>query len=103
MNSLNYQDALNNTVVPFFASSQSQGYTFMHDNASIHAGSATNAYLQAIPVMTWPACGPDINLIENIWEYLVRHVYAGGKQYSTVNELKIALIFEWKSLDSKYL
>ncbi|CDF35927.1 unnamed protein product [Chondrus crispus] len=56
-----------------------------------------------INVMSWPARSPDLNPIENVWGVLARAVYAGCRQYNTVDDLKTAVPEEWSKLDRKYL
>jgi hypothetical protein len=53
--------------------------------------------------MKWPTKSPDLNPIENVWGLLVRRVYDGGRQVSTIEELKRAILHDWKALDKNYL
>jgi hypothetical protein len=46
--------------------------------------------------MDWSALSPGLNPIENLWGILVRAVYADGKQYYTINDLKQAIIIRRK-------
>ncbi len=46
------------------------------------------------------ACtNPDLNPIENIWGIMVRKVYANGRQYHKVTDLKIAINAAWPSIN----
>ena len=66
---------------------------FMQDNApSYYAAHLTTSFLKKVlvkksEIMEWPACSPDLNPIEHLWSILKREVYAGGKQYSSKEEL----------------
>ena len=65
---------------------------FMQDNAPSHAAHLTTDFLKKVlvkkgEIMEWPACSPDLNPIENLWSILKREVYAGGKQYSSKEDL----------------
>ena len=51
----------------------------------------------------WPAKSPDSNLIENVWDVLVRSVYSNGRQFSTRAELKREIEKCWRELDQEYL
>ena len=46
---------------------------------------------RGIQKMKWPALSPDSNPVENIWAILSHSVYANGKQYDNVTDLKTAI------------
>ena len=50
---------------------------------------------KSIEVMEWPACSPDLNPIENVWGWMVRKLYAKGKNYGSKNDLKKSIIELW--------
>lgn len=77
----------------------------MQDNASIHASRSTIQWLNTknIAVLDWPACSPDLNPIENIWGIIVRQIYANGRQYTTLEELRGAIEAAWYNLDTVLL
>ena len=68
-------------------------WIFQHDKAAIHNPSITKKHLldKKIRLLDHPACSPDLNPIENLWELIVAKVYEGGRQYSTISELKNAI------------
>jgi hypothetical protein len=80
-------------------------WIFQQDNAPIHTARSTMLWFKSknINVMDWPALSPDLNPIENLWGILVRAVYADGKQYYTINDLKQAIIREWKKIAPQVL
>ena len=53
--------------------------------------------------MDWPSRSPDLNPIENLWGILVRAVYADGRQFSTVAELKDAIRAAWAAIKPEVL
>ena len=64
----------------------------MQDNTPPHAAHLTTDFLKKVlvkkgEIMEWPACSPDLNPIENLWSILKREVYAGGKHYSSKEDL----------------
>ena len=77
----------------------------MEDNAPIHKARTTKAWFQAnnIPVMEWPPYFPDLNPIENVWGLLARKVYANGRQFYNVNDLKKQIQELWDEIDQGYL
>ena len=56
-----------------------------------------------ISILTWPAHSPDLNIIENCWAELVHDVYANGKQYQHVQQLKNEIVREWDTLSQNYI
>lgn len=56
---------------------------------------------QNIQVLPWPARSPDLNIIENVWGMFARAVYANGKQFSTVDELKASVEEQWMKINQK--
>ena len=56
-----------------------------------------------ITTIEWPARSPDLNCIENAWGELDRRLYAGARQFDTVDDLQEALFYEWEKLDLSYI
>jgi transposase len=100
--SLKYQQ----TLEEFLCGARIGGnrWIFMHDNAPIHASASTRAWLadRHVRVLPWPARSPDLNPIENVWSAMSRMVYADGKQYSTIDELKTAILCAWARISAEY-
>ena len=42
---------------------------------------------------------PNLNPVKNFRGILVRRIYAEGKQYATVDELKSAITTEWNNIE----
>ena len=66
-------------------------------NARPHRA-VTDAYLEreTIVCMDWPARSPDLNPIEHAWDMLQHVVSAQPVQPRTLQELKDALVAEWR-------
>jgi transposase len=105
MNSNDYISLLDDVLISFLDERDDEDFTFMQDNASIHASKATLGWLKEkqISVMPWPACSPDLNPIENLWGILAAKIYGNGKQYRTVLELKYAIKEAWATVERSTL
>lgn len=96
LDSSKYQQLLALHFLPFCAADE----VLVQDNAPVHASKSTMDWLRSHGVSTvcWPSRSPDLNPIENVWGIMTRRVYAGGKQYSNLWELKMAISSCWQSL-----
>jgi len=77
----------------------------MDDNARPHRAAIVNETFQAhnIERMVWPACSPDANSIEHVWDRLQRQLVRGVHYPNTLNELVIALEEEWELIPQEYI
>nr|CCA21317.1 PREDICTED: similar to predicted protein putative [Albugo laibachii Nc14] len=78
---------------------------FQQDNASVHRSGEAMEFIKNLDAGTMkrPARSPDLNPIENVWDVLVRSVYANGRQFTTRAELKYEIEICWRELDQQYL
>ncbi|KAF0703156.1 hypothetical protein AaE_015517 [Aphanomyces astaci] len=108
-NSTSYCRTLDMYLLPFLGKLRCQhgiiDPIFQQDNASIHVSRFTRAHIEqsGIGLMDWPAKSPDLNPIENAWGQLSWLVYQGGRQFSTVDELKAQIRVSWEQLRGSYL
>jgi transposase len=87
-------------MLPFAHHHHGTDFIFQQDNARIHTSQITKDFLceQNVRVMEWPPLSPDLNPIENLWGILSRKVYANGKQYHSINELKKSIQEAWDGI-----
>ncbi|KAI3363589.1 hypothetical protein L3Q82_001186 [Scortum barcoo] len=74
------------------------GFLLMQDNARPHVAGVCQQFLQdeGIDAMDWPACSPDLNPIEHIWDIMSRSIHQRCTQ--TVQELADALVQVWEEI-----
>ncbi|GFU69519.1 transposable element Tc1 transposase [Trichonephila clavipes] len=72
--------------VRLFRGAVGDKFVFMDDNATCHRTLAVQDCLDSkgIQRLVWPACSPDLNPIENVWDALGRQV--AGRNYPDKQE-----------------
>ncbi|GFU66904.1 uncharacterized protein TNCV_895401 [Trichonephila clavipes] len=75
------------------------------DNARPHRARLVENMLEAetIQRMEWPACSPDLNPAEHVWDMLRRSIAARPRPPATVRDLEIALLEEWNSISQSLI
>ena len=104
INAERYIDILNSKMLPFFKDEMPlRGAIFQHDNAGPHCAKRTLQWLENhnVKVLAWPACSPDLNLIENVWKMLGDKV--SKRMPTTVEQLAQFLSEEWSNLPLEIL
>lgn len=97
LNAQRYIDnVLRPVVVPFLR--QHPGL-LMQDNARPHTARLTQNYLARhnVNVLPWPACSPDMNPIEHIWDLLGRRARR-NHVINNIRDLTFALVQEWNAI-----
>ncbi|GFW38722.1 transposable element Tcb2 transposase [Trichonephila clavipes] len=86
-------------VIPY-AGAIGNSFVFQDDNSRLHRARLVENMLEdeTIQRMEWPACSPDLNPIEHVWDMLGRRVAARPSPPATVRDLEIALLEEWNSI-----
>lgn len=104
-NSASYQETLQEILLPHAEFIGGPEVTFQQDNAPIHTSHSSKSWLAEnnIKLMKWPSRSPDLNPIENVWGNMCRDVYASGRQFMNVEDLKRAIESSWYSLDPCFL
>lgn len=100
LNAVQYRDQVLQPVVLPFLRNQPQGIVFQHDNARPHTARLTVNFLNRhiVHVLPWPACSPDMNPIEHLWDHLDRQIRRRQQPPANRNELEQALRQEWQRI-----
>jgi hypothetical protein len=82
-----------------------QNFIFQQDNCSVHTSYRVATWFQDqnINVLDWPSRSPDVNPIENMWGFLVRHLQKQGQIYRNRQELLTAITDAWHTLPQDYI
>ncbi|GFW91395.1 transposable element Tcb2 transposase [Trichonephila clavipes] len=69
----------------------------MDDKCRPHHANLVEDFIfeEGIVRMEWPACSPNMNLIEHVWDALGRQVAGRQPPLQTIQELERALLEEW--------
>lgn len=104
-NQWEYQQHLTEHLLPFLNDFGGEKSVFQQDNCRCHVARSSLQWLteRNITVMPWPPYSPDLNPIENMWGILARRVYAGAKQFDTIEELKSTVIHCWQGIEKSIL
>lgn len=100
-----YIDEVLDVQVRHRAEAGGDNFIFMHDGARPHAAGLVREYLQVhnISTLDWPACSPDLNPIEHVWDQLGRSIRSRQNQPTTLDDLETALREEWERLPQENL
>lgn len=106
INSEKYIEILENNLWPVIVRHFPHGnYVFQDDNAPVHRSRLLNAYMEENNVNTtsWPAQSPDINIIENIWLKLKRHLQCTRNTIDSKDQLIAEVTRFWQNISVDYI
>ncbi|GFY09000.1 transposable element Tcb1 transposase [Trichonephila clavipes] len=92
-----YRDEILRPIVVPYAAAIGYDFILMDDNCRPYRANLVEDFLfeEGIVRTEWPACSPDMNPIEHVWNALGRRVAGRQPPPQTLQELKIALLEEW--------
>ena len=100
LNGVRYRDeVLRPVAVPALAA-LGQGAIFQDDNAPAHRARLVTNFLgqQNVNRMIWPACSPDLNPIEHLWDVLGQRLRSNHAPPATLARLTQILQMEWNAI-----
>ncbi|GFW93120.1 transposable element Tc3 transposase [Trichonephila clavipes] len=98
----------NEILLPYvrlFRGAMGLQFLFLDDNAPCHRTVAAEQILESedIERMDWPARSPDLNPIEQVWDFLGRRLAARTLPPVTIRELRLALQDEWAAMPQQLI
>lgn len=106
LNAAGYRDEiLRDTVLPFIQANAGENFILVDDNATPHRARIVRAFKEhhGIQSVDWPACSPDLNVIENAWDMLQRAVNAHNPPPHSLEEVRRVVEEEWARLRQQSL
>ncbi|GFU14089.1 transposable element Tcb2 transposase [Trichonephila clavipes] len=89
-----YRDEILRPIVVPYAAAIGDDFILMDDNCRPHRANLVEDFLfeEGIVRTKWPACSPDMNPIQHVWEALGRRVAGLQRTPQTLQELERALL-----------
>ncbi|GFW43178.1 transposable element Tcb2 transposase [Trichonephila clavipes] len=105
VNGIRYYNEILLPYVRLFRGAMGLQFLFMDDNAPCHRTVAAEQLLESedIERMDWPARSPDLNPIENVWDFLGRRLAPRTLPPVTIRELRLALQDEWAAMPQQLI
>lgn len=97
MTSQRYRNEVLEPYFSHFRGAYGSDFLFMDDNASPHQAHFSDDYLESevIEKKPWTAKSPDLNPMENLWDYLEKVIARRHSLPRDGNELKTAFLKEF--------
>jgi hypothetical protein len=78
---------------------------FQQDNAPAHTSELAWQFYQEnnLYLLHWPSYSPNLNIIENLWDYLDRQIRKRDPLPTNLDELWVAIQEEWNAIPQSYI
>jgi transposase len=104
MDAKQYVDILTNNLIKSAQKLKIKDhFIFQSDNDPKHTSKKSKEWLaqNLIECLEWPSQSPDLNIIENLWEYLDRQIEP--KFRKSIKDFKTAIFREWKNIPKELI
>ena len=100
LNGIRYRDEVLTPIALPALEDLGPGAIFQDDKTPAHRAHVVTDYLEENGVnrMVWPACSPDLNLIEHVWDILGRRIRSNHPPPGTLARLVEILQTEWAAI-----
>lgn len=104
LNAPGYKKLIKKVILPV-VNDQTDHVIFQQDNSAVHTAIEMEEFWEktGIDILDWPSCSPDLNPIENLWGWMVRKIYEGGKIYKNISDLKVAILEAWNAVPNSLI
>ena len=103
LNGQNYINLIEPELLPYIKKNfdRSDSYYFVQDNAPCHKSVFSMNWFNKnkINVLDWPAVSPDFNVIENLWDILVKKLV--NHRLNNVYDLQQAILKLWSEISTE--
>ena len=98
MTSYSYSCFLYQRAMPAIRMIHGKDFFYQQDNAPPHRGGLTSIYLEIakVKVIEWPPQSPDLNPIEQVWNWLAGKIKT--KSFQNLGELRDSVFALWEQL-----
>ena len=105
LNSDRYIELLEEHLLPFLNNLNIENCIFQDDNASCHASKKTKSWKESNlnENFPWPAQSPDLNPIENLWDFLEKRIRKHRPRPTNKSDFFALLKSEWDKIPECYL
>ncbi len=103
MNQTEYISVLKEELIPEFNKAKRSipgVWRLMQDNAPCHTARAVKAFLrqERIEIIEWPPYSPDLNPIENLWQWIKRKLETEYPVCNSAEEIEARIFEIWNTI-----